>query len=204
MVDTSTAQVFEESEKPYEKTMGEWTVLWWNWAMSIPKEINPIVDEIGRYSHVGQRNNVWFLAGRFGREDNRFPHRRCSVPFGMSILFPVLNCEANRVEYPYLENDEDLINKVSDDIDTIIKNICLLDGKILPSKRIKSDPRIFDLNICVENAMDLKYSGVTRASSDGYWVFLKSLSKGEHSLEFEGSCEEGRLCAGATYNLIVE
>jgi hypothetical protein len=34
---------------------------WWQWALSIPTSQNPLVDQTGEKSVVGQRGSVWFL-----------------------------------------------------------------------------------------------------------------------------------------------
>ena len=200
---THDIEVYNPSDRPLFRSIGEWTILWWNWALSIPKRINPVVDKSGEYAHIGQPPDVWFLAGRFGSEDKSFPHRRCTIPYGTPILLPVLNCEANQLEYPYLRNELDLINHVSDDIDTVVKKDCLINGEPLPLMRIQSDPQIFSLKICNENGMEIERSGVTKAAADGYWVFMKPPPRGKYRLQFHGSCEAGKLAAGAIYDVTI-
>ena len=34
--------------KIYDKTYGEWTVKWWQWALGTPASSNPVIDETGR------------------------------------------------------------------------------------------------------------------------------------------------------------
>ncbi len=38
---------------------------WWQWALSIPTPQNPMLDTTGAHCMVGQRGDVWFLAGTF-------------------------------------------------------------------------------------------------------------------------------------------
>ena len=162
-----------------------------------------MVDETGIYSHVGQRSDVWFLAGRFGRSDKVFPHRKCTVPAGLSILFPILNCEANQLEYPHLQSEQDLIDHVTRDVNTIVAHQCLINGEPIIPFRTGSEPHIFQLRIAEDNVMEIKWYGTTNAAADGYWIFLKPMPKGEYHLRFQGSCEAGRLSAGASYDLII-
>ena len=35
------AETYVATDQPYGLTYGQWTVLWWKWAMSIPKARNP-------------------------------------------------------------------------------------------------------------------------------------------------------------------
>jgi hypothetical protein len=189
---------------PYGVTYGQWTVRWWNWFMSAPKYTNPILDKTGRFASVNQPSDyVWFLAGKLGDGKRDIPNRFCKIPGSRSILFPVINCEANCVEYPELANEIDIINKVERDENTIVLKECLVDSKPVPAQRIKSDPVVFDLKIVKDNAIGIEGPRRTIASADGYWVFLKSLSAGKHSIEFHGSCENGNLFSGAKYDLLI-
>ena len=66
----------------------ELTAEWWQWALSIPKSINPQLDTDGRNCMVGQRGSEWFLAGIFSGGSAT---RACAVPEGTVLFFPVIN-----------------------------------------------------------------------------------------------------------------
>lgn len=185
------------------KSYGSWTCKWWQWALGIPTLVNPLIDSSGACAHISQPDGVWYLAGKLGDEDKTLPERRCSVPVGRSILFPVLNCEANPLEYPELKTDDDLINHVSRDINSVIVKNCRIDGEDIPAQRVKSEPKIFELRIHKNNAFGVQGGGLTKATSDGYWVFLKPPPKGEYTIQFYGTCENGRLYSGANYHIVV-
>jgi hypothetical protein len=190
---------FTADSSPYGTTYGSWTTKWWQWILSTPKSRNPIVDGSGQYASINQPSmDVWFMAGKLGDENRKLPNRFCAIPYGRSILFPVINCEANPVEYPELRTDQDIIEHVKKDEDSIIKKECYVDGKSIPAQRVKSDPIIFELNMVDHNLFTEK-GGSTYASADGYWVFMKPPPKGEHTVSFQGQCEYGRLCSGANY-----
>lgn len=199
----SDISFFTADSSPFGITYGRWTTMWWKWILSTPRPINPVVDGSGKYASINQPSkDVWFLAGKLGDENRNLPNRFCAIPSGRSILFPVINCEANPLEYPELSTDQDIIEHVKKDEDSIIKKECYVDGKLIPAQRIKSDPIIFDLNMVKDNLFK-EEGGCTHASADGYWVFLKPLPKGEHIISFQGQCEYGRLCSGAIYHLQV-
>jgi hypothetical protein len=194
---------FAADSSPYGKTYGSWTVEWWRWALAIPKSINPIVDRTGENAGVNQQyEGVSFLAGKMASEDRALPNRYCTLPTEKSILFPVINCESNQLEHPELRTHEDIIQRVKKDEDTIIKKECYVDDTLIPAQRIKSDPSIFELSMVDDNLFTVK-GGSTYASADGYWVFLKPLPIGKHTISFQGSCEYGRLNSGAIYHLEV-
>jgi hypothetical protein len=197
--------VYTSGLKPYGKTYGQWTVEWWQWALSTPKSINPVVDKAGIFADINQPTaDVWFLAGKFGTSNEDFPERKCRIPFGRAILFPVINCEANPLEYPELKSEQEIIDYVSKDENNIVKKMCFLNGERIPVERVPSDPQTFPLTINKDNAIGIKDGGSTVAAADGYWVFFKPLPRGNYTLNFAGACENGRLNSGANYHLHVD
>ena len=192
---------FTADSMPYGQTYGNWTVKWWKWFLLTPKSINA---GTGEYSTVNQQSkNILFLAGKLADEDRNLPNRFCTISTGTSILFPVINCAATTLEHPELKTDQDLINHVKKDEDSIIKKECSVNGKRIPAQRVKSDPPVFESRINEDNAFNVKGGETTYASSDGYWVFLKPLPVGKHIISFQGSCEYGKLNSGANYHLQV-
>jgi hypothetical protein len=191
-IDKSEIGYFTPDSKPFGLTYGQWTVKWWQWALSIPKAINPVLDESGKNADVNQNGPVWFLAGIFGENavENKVPRRVCTVSSGKSILFPVINYEMNPLEKPQLSNEEELIRHVIEDIDDIVIKEALVDGSKIPIYRVRSDPLMFPLTINNDNSIGIS-GGTTQAAADGYWVFLKPLPSGNHNIYFHGACGGG-------------
>jgi hypothetical protein len=195
---------FTSDSYPYGLSYGEWTVKWWQWILSTPKSCNPLIDQSGENAAINQpTEHVWFLAGKLGSEDKNFPFRNCSIPAGRSILFPVINCEANPIEYPELKTKEAIIDHVVKDENTIVEKTCSLNDMPLEVQRVKSDPEIFEVTLNDDNVYNVD-GGKTSASADGYYCFLKPLDPGEYKLSFRGSCENGILCSGANYRLKIQ
>jgi hypothetical protein len=183
-------------------TFGQWTVKWWQWALSIPASQNPVVDETGEKASEGQPGDAWFLAGILADENvsKEFPSRKCLIPSGVPILIPVLNCEADLQYYPDLKNDQDLLAHVQKQAESIEKREFYINDELIPPQRVHSDPQVFEVNVHPD--FDKFHNGgYTRAAADGYWVFLKALPVGEYTLRFSGSCENGRLNSGAEYRI---
>jgi hypothetical protein len=200
--DTEQIHVFDAKSRPYGLTYGQWTVKWWKWFLSNPKNMNPILDMSGRFASINQPSrDVWFLAGKLGSKDKNVPSRFCKIPSDRSILFPVINCEANFLEYPELRTEHDLVNYVNRDENTITSKECFINNKRIPVIRIRSDPAIFDVEINEDNIYDIKTHGKTKASGDGYWVFLKRLAPGNYFVSFRGSCQKAIINSGADYHL---
>jgi hypothetical protein len=202
-IDFGQLQQYSGSDKPYGKTYGAWTSMWWQWIYSIPKKINPLLDLTGEYWKSNQPSSkVWFLVGIFGEIQNSIPVRKIEMEYGRSILLPVLNCEANRKEFPYMSQN-DIVKHVVDDIKTVVKKDCTINGNQVNPILVASDPTIFDLRIVEDNAFGLNNTGLTQASAYGYWIFLNPLPRGKYDIRFEGSCEFGRLNSGANYEIDV-
>ncbi|HJT49552.1 MAG TPA: hypothetical protein VJ729_15315 [Nitrososphaeraceae archaeon] len=195
-------QYYKADACPYGLTYGHWTVKWWQWFLSTPKSINPLVNDSELFASVNQpAESVWFLGGRVADSEKIVPKRVCTIPSSRSILFPVINCEVNSLECPQLTTNKQLLDHVTNDENTIILKECFVDGMAIPVQRVKSDPEIFDVEINEDNPYGVKHGGKTFAAADGFWVFLKPLPLGNHNILFRGSCENGKLNSGADYNI---
>ena len=79
----------------------------------------------------------------------------------------------------------------------------MINGIEISPERILSAPSIFPVTIDKDNAFGVEGGGPTHAAADGFWVFLRPLPVGSYIINFEGSCEFGRLSAGANYELVI-
>lgn len=189
--------LFETNSHPYDKSFVKWTEMWWQWAFSIPKDVNPIIDKTGENCVKGQRGPVWFLAGTTNHIFNA--KRSCVIPRRKSILFPVIVSQFSRSEKPAM-TDTELIRYCSKDIDKasllelVVDDLKLTD---LSEYRVQS---FFSLNLIEANIWGIQ-PGPTMAASDGFWVFLKPLSEGMHIINFRGI--EPNFETNVTYNLTI-
>ena len=183
--------------KPFGMSYQHWAIKWWKWFLSIPKKLNPGLDESGINCYINQNDHhAWFLAGTFGG----FAHRRCFIPAGKSIFFPVINIEASFNDTKLTQEHELLSYCKShiDSIDTGTLQVKLNDRPIPNLDRYRISTPVFDLNIPNDNVLDAK-AGLTKATSDGYWLFFRPLSNKSNTLSFSGSCLSGKIRIGATY-----
>jgi hypothetical protein len=194
-------EFFPPGSRPYGLTYGQWTVKWWQWLASISADKSPAADETGKFAGINQPHiPVWFLAGTLG---GKSVNRKCVIPGGCSVLFPVINYEMNALEKPDLKSDQDLIKHVAEDQDDILNLECMIDSQIPQIHRVRSDPVIFTIYFHTNNPFNITSATTTRATSDGYWVFIKRLEPGEHNLYFAGSCSSGIRNVSARYGLRV-
>jgi hypothetical protein len=194
---------FQSSSSYAGLTYGQWTVKWWKWAISNPADRNPVVDNSGRYAATNQPTDIWFLAGILADEkkERKYPKRECTIPSGRPVLIPILNCETDSIEYPELKHDDELLEHLSNQVESIERKECYINGQQIIPQRVQSDPLIFDIYVHPDFDQKHHKGGDSRAAADGYWVLLKPLPTGKYSIRFEGSCENGKLNSGAEYSI---
>jgi hypothetical protein len=185
--DNAIDPVFPRNSNPYEISWEDWAGFWCNWMLSLPKDKNPSLDESGKNCAHGQTcAEVWFLGGAFGNAN--VIKRKCMVPLGKAILFPILEKEDSFVEDPDLKTEEDLATRAKRAMDLVTHleaNINGLNIGDLRKYRVRSN--FFDLNFPEDNVYDV-VPGITRSVCDGYWIFLRPLPPGEHRIYFRGEC----------------
>ncbi len=199
---------------PIGSTWEKWAELWWKWCYAEPEGISPASDHTGALAGKNQTiANVWFLAGTFGGN----AERDCTIPKGRSILIPIINDLISYAEFSHLKNEAELRSYAKDDIDTTslieasIDNVHVED---ILYYRVQSN--LFALVVPLSKSRE---GGIqdTQAISDGYWLFLKPLSAGRHTIVIRGEksfyddvqCdgyqgENGRFKTGVTYHIVIE
>jgi hypothetical protein len=186
-------------EKPFGKTWNEWTADWWKWLLSIPKEFNPGYDNESERCLIGSDPNVVFLVGTFGGD----AVRNYTIPARKAVLFPIIAFTTSYAEDPKLKTSLDLVNRAKSDMDDIIKKEATIDGKILHNvDRYRIQSPLFDLTYPEDNVFEA-LAGPTCGISEGYWIFLKPLSPGKHTIVAAGSCSSGKTSIGVTWHLTV-
>ena len=87
------AKIVPIKSHPFGNTYGEWAAKWWQWALGTPARINPLFDATGEFCDAGQKGPVWFLASTLGYSGGEYGpvERDCTVPFGKSLFFPIIN-----------------------------------------------------------------------------------------------------------------
>lgn len=162
-----------------EHPQREWAEQWWQWAYSFPLSSGPVADLTGDECGARQRGAVWFLAGTY---EFHPVQRRCSVPAGRYIFFPIVNYVATMEG---LAQDDATSCRISKDHTTRLADPALalsveLDGLPIPDPLHyrQSSTKCFDL------AAGVRHGKRVLAASSGYWVMLRPLSAGHHTLRF--------------------
>jgi hypothetical protein len=205
-------QVILPHLKPFGQTYGEWGRQWWEWAGSFPAACNPILDD-GRVT-CGDADDqpdgpVWFLAGTFGGSANR----RLTVPADKALYFPIFNwmpwspedCQYLGLDTPCEADDMfSALDAVMEGIVDAHVMSASLDGVELVDlhryRALLDEPFTYVVKEG-ELAADFGYALGPRypTVSDGFYLMLKPLAKGRHTLNF---AVEGFL--DVTYDLRVK
>jgi len=174
--------LYQRNTNPNGKTWQKWVELWWKWCYSKPFSNNPVSDKTGKLCTKNQiYSQTWFLAGTFGGEARRI----CTIPSKSSIFIPIVNDIISFAEYPQLSTQDDLMNYARDDLDTTTSLSASVDGiELLSLYNYRVRSKLFEIEIPLSTHGGRVVR--TKAVTDGYWLFLKPLSLGEHTLILHG------------------
>ncbi|MFZ3003952.1 MAG: hypothetical protein WA071_26805 [Undibacterium umbellatum] len=178
------------------KTQGEWSSAWWQWARSFDGENNsPVADKTGDSCHLKQEGPVWFLAGTYGTQRTI---RTCTVPKGKYLYFPMINYMVNSTVAGNVscKGVTEAVRKTIDGIHMLVLEIDGVRATKLEAHR-QISPGCFDAGALTGGRVKLDPT-----AADGYYVMLKPLSPGKHTINFGG--RGSNMSQAVTYTLIVE
>jgi hypothetical protein len=176
--------------------LNELSAEWWQWAVSIPAPVNPLLDTDGKNCMVGQRGSTWFLAGVFGGGGAT---RTCFIPENKVLYFPVVNQINFNTPNVCGQGSNNLL--VADMraasrafVDGARNLLVKLDGKAIRDlQRVQS--RVFEVALPEENVFDKPCSDAglgsvpagiySPAVDDGFYVALQPLEIGTHTLQIQ-------------------
>jgi hypothetical protein len=196
-----TGILYSRKESPLGKTWEEWTAEWWRWILEIPSPRNPGYDVDGTiFSETKQtHSDPIFLPGTYDGSTNR----TIKIKEGNSVLLPIINVTTSFAEAPHLQSKDELMTFVEKNTNDLLYKEALIDGVTLEDVdqyRVRSD--FFTFTFPKNNIYGAK-SGQTTGISDGYWLFLRPLSTGKHSIQTFGSCLAGKIRIEVKYTIHV-
>jgi len=204
-----TEQVNAEAQKD-ELVCGQkiedWIRAWHRWYLGIPDKKHPIFSHLSREYERRQDQNqgklsflelrqselpeeceakVWFLTGGYQGAITT----RSFIPAGnFYILAPVYSAWASIEEYPSLKSEQQLNDFCAQDVSGA--NIqAELDGHDLSTHHIRIETP-FSVSLHGGNVLGVRVptrkKKTIKLVSNGYWIWLKPLSIGDHRLHFRG------------------
>jgi hypothetical protein len=196
--------VVPPNSNAYGTKFSEWSAQWWQFVLSFPASENPLFDPDGSRCMIGQRGPVWFLVGWFGPGAAT---RACSVPDGAALFFPVLNVvDVNTTT----QTAPELRAETAPCIDATTLLSVTVDGVSVPDlrKKFRVQSEVFDITLPADNLFGLPAGTYSPAIDDGFYVMLRPLGVGSHTVHFQGASAGCPLIGGGfsvdvTYNLTV-
>jgi len=202
----------EFSDKSYNELAGEWT----NWLVAEPIATNPAFDPDGRFCGSNQQGKVWFLASTFEGVANR----TCEVPADKAIFlslggvfvsfapdFPAAGDACSQMATPLERVRCDVSNDLP--VAPAVSFQATLDGEPIQDLfafRAQSQPGGFTLRVPSPSFLtDLGIAPGDRSTAvaDGYFLFLKPLKRGTHTLSFRITNPD-QSQTGVNYTLIIQ
>jgi hypothetical protein len=185
--------VVRPDQKYAGKTYGQWSAAWWQWAANISEPNSPVDDPTGKNCAVHQKGPVWFLAGT--GQQTTSPH--CTIPEGKAILFPVINGECSQVERNGT-TDAELRACADGQMDAVTETSASVDGTAIPlgspaDGRFRFASPLFQITFAPNNGFypDGSVAGTGPSVADGFWVLLRPLGSGRHTIDFHGKAVFG-------------
>ena len=179
--------VLPPQSHPYSRSYGEWAVKWWQWALSIPADRNPLTDATGAFAGEDQSGPVWFGAGTFGGSEER----SYTMPAGKAIFLPVFNWIFGSGVFdcnptvpgvpccvPCLQETAAANTESADILEVSIDGVSV---KNVRSYRAAS-PGAFPVTYPENSVIGVAAGTYSPQVADGYWLMLAPLAKGTHDI----------------------
>jgi hypothetical protein len=178
---------------------GEWSARWWQWLLSIPEATNPNLTTGTVDCALGQSGQVWFLAGTFG---GPAVTRSCTIPAGKDLLLTPRNtvfgelgpkvgdCSPNQCDINVLRQlAAENVDNPPPSFDVTIDDV--------PVKHVdqyRTTSPVFDVTFPKGAIFKIPPGVHGPLVSDGFWLLLRPLSTGQHTI----------FSNGVTYHLTVQ
>lgn len=162
---------------------GEWAVIFWNWL----------------FSNQTQSGSVYFLRGNVDNERVIMKNENSEgmIYSDTGVFFPIICTINSRLNHPSVSNSiERRKNAAYSQKHPKLLRAEVDHSVISDLQRYYAETPEFIVNVQKYNTLRTQFDppippGKAPAVSAGYWVLLKSLPVGKHTIEFEGIHEDG-------------
>ena len=200
---------------PAGQTYGRWAAAWWQWALGVPADENPVTDTTGEHCAQRQVDKVWFLAGYFPSFTSGPVVRACTVPAGKSLFFPLINNAFFAfLNDPPEQRTEEFVRAQASCTEPANISVWIDGFKIPKPTRFFTGPSgslspIFNVQLPPGNIFGLDEASLPElvlspSAEQGYYLFVLPLSLGTHTIRWIASgCTPTNPGQDVTYNLTI-
>jgi len=181
--------LYPTNSAPFGHPYKFWTQKWWEWNLAFKKSSHPNENYTPEKCSLGQKEDspVWFLVQPYPDPDFKFD-RTCTIPSGKAVITATQagDCNYGVLKSKNLPLNDELLTHCAKDLNDHTVVEVTIDNKTYQydpvRDRVTSDP--FNVTIIPDNIMQYTNTGTYRALVDGYYIFLKPLTPGEHLLTY--------------------
>jgi hypothetical protein len=172
---------FHEPDSSYNQHVEEY----WKKILETPKDENPLTDRTGEKHDV--TTNPVFLASSFIGNVTR----KLAVSRDKSFFIAVNPVEVCEHELESGENENDLKKYASEEQDSATTAKLTIDNVDydLKDKKYRIRQGLFEVEIQENTLEDLEPAGRCKVAADGYYVKIKPLNPGRHTIKIVGEVE---------------
>jgi hypothetical protein len=203
---------FPKTARPYGKSIADWTADWWSHMYSFDCANLPLNDVDGSNAGLNLDGPVIFLPGNSGGTTSR----TITVPHGKALLFPLINalwdyhpsCPGFELEEGQTV-EEFILSQFDPVLSTMVANLSATLNSYsftnLTNYRFTTGLYPYTVNTDLANCLDPCMEIADRFGlADGYWIMLKPLHYGQHTLNFHGEIPNFGFEVDVTYEITVE
>jgi hypothetical protein len=196
---TNNPGVMPPNSTPLDRSYPEWHLAWWNWALSMPRATNPLLNAddpgdqataalpvwIGPYdASAGQSGHMWFLA-----ETHQYGwtvERDATIPAGKHLCFPLQNYLL--WGWPPLPEAEAWMRFYLGLVLDTAEVACEIDGvPIANVERYRHQSPAVPLVVGENNFLRRPAGQYGMMVDDGYYLIVAPLSVGTHTIHWTAS-----------------
>jgi len=179
--------VFPTGANMYGQSYIEWGEAFFNWQVGFDCEHYPYYDQTGALQNQNQSGKVFFLAGAPLKPVPLTTNREVTVPADVSLFVPLIYYYSNNCAAAPMD---DMVGDVTGFANLMDQLTLTIDGVSVDVSGYKSITPVFNYTANADLANctgDLCFDGQQHeVALGGYWVILKKLSPGDHTIHTTG------------------
>ncbi|HXV88996.1 MAG TPA: hypothetical protein VD710_07880 [Nitrososphaeraceae archaeon] len=203
--------VFHKDETPFGKPYEDWIQDWWRWNAAIPGD--PVTTFAGVKEDGCLINKEGPVAFLMDPAIGGVHHQRCEISSNQAILFPAWSAVCTgAVKGNENKSFQELsecakgydLGKVTVNAWVDNKSIAHVKAEDLKTTNLinatELNTKRFNITIPENSNLAVDYPGTHLGATHGWYIFLKPLPAGEHTIHYINDVRETTLGAGNTNN----